>query len=238
MFDIHNHLLINVDDGPRSEKESLDLLKQAVDQGITGIICTPHHHSPAHITPSQVVKEKLEQVKKLRDDNNLNIDIYPGQEIRINDDLIEELKTGESITLAEGQYILIEFSFTELRNDVPEVFEQLKALGITPIIAHPERCAPLVENQELLDQLIQGGALAQVTAASVCGDLGQDLQEVALQLIEDGLIHIVSSDAHHNVNRPFRLKEAYDILEEDLGIEYVNNMKARAEAVVMSRATV
>src|SRR5699024_12627952 len=66
----------------------------------------------------------------------------------------------------------------------------------------PERCAPLVERKDLLADLIKDGALAQVTAASVCGDLGQDLQDVALDLINEGLIHIVSSDAHHSVNRP------------------------------------
>ena len=237
MIDIHNHLLINVDDGPTSESDALDLLKQAVDEGITDIICTPHHHSPAHTTPSHVVKEKLELLKKIRDHHQLNVELYPGQEIRINDDLIDELNSGEALTLAEGKYILIEFSFTELREDVPEVFEQVRELGLTPIIAHPERCAPLVERKDLLADLIKDGALAQVTAASVCGDLGQDLQEVALDLIDEGLIHIVSSDAHHSVNRPFRIKEAYHIIEERLGLDVVNDMKRRAETVLASRVT-
>ena len=64
MIDIHNHLLINVDDGPSLEDETLDLLLQAHAQGITDIICTPHHHSPAHITPSSVVYEKISDFLK------------------------------------------------------------------------------------------------------------------------------------------------------------------------------
>lgn len=232
MIDIHNHLLINVDDGPRSEDETLDLLLQAQAQGITDIICTPHHHSPAHITPSSVVYEKISEVKNIIDDNNINITVHPGQEIRINDDIIEELNNGKSITLANGKYILVEFSFTELKEDVEEVFEKLRELDLTPIIAHPERCQPLVEQRHILKKLINDGAIAQVTAASVCGDLGTELQAVALDMIENGDIQIVSSDAHHAEVRPFRLKSAYDIIEEQLGNSYVEDMKKQAEIVL------
>src|SRR5699024_12571166 len=130
MIDIHNHLLINVDDGPTSESDALDLLKQAVYEGITDIICTPHHHSPAHITPSHVGNEKLEALKKIRDHHQLNVELYPGQEIRINDDLIEELKSGEALTLHGGKYILIEFSLTDVKDNVPEACEQIIELGI------------------------------------------------------------------------------------------------------------
>src|SRR5699024_12054201 len=128
-------------------------------------------------------------------------------------------------------------SITEISEYVSEVFEQVRELGLTPNIAHTERCAPLVERKDLLADLIKDGALAQVTAASVCGDLGQDLQEVALDLIDEGLIHIVSSDAHHSVNRPFRINEAYHIIEERLGLDVVNDMKRRAETVLVSRVT-
>ena len=235
MIDIHNHLLINVDDGPSLEDETLDLLLQAQAQGITDIICTPHHHSPAHITPSSVVYEKISEVENIIDDNNINITVHPGQEIRINDDIIDELESGEAITLANGKYILVEFSFTELKEDVEAVFEKLRELKLTPIIAHPERCQPLVEQRHILKKLINGGALAQVTAASVCGDLGTELQAVALDMIENGDIHIVSSDAHHAEVRPFRLKAAYDIIEEQLGSSYVEDMKKQAEIVLTSK---
>src|SRR5699024_1512915 len=137
MIDIHNHLLINVDDGPTSESDALDLLKQAVDEGITDIICTPHHHSPAHTTPSHVVKEKLKLIKKISNHHQLNVELNHSQEIRINNVMIDELNSEEALTLAEGKYSLIEFSFTELREDVTEVFEQVRELGLTPIIAHP-----------------------------------------------------------------------------------------------------
>lgn len=232
MIDIHNHLLINVDDGPKSSEETLDLLNQAVEQGISDIIVTPHHHSGTYITPADVVKQKLHEVENIIKNNNIPVNVHPGQEIRINDVLIDELRSGESLTLADSKYILVEFSFTELREDVDEVFTALRELGLTPIIAHPERCHPLVENEQILARLIRDGALAQVTAASVCGEFGSDLQVNSLELIEKGLIHVVASDAHHAEYRPFMSKEAFEIIGNDLGQSYVTQMKQAARDVL------
>src|SRR5699024_7995514 len=91
MIDIHNHLLMNVDDGPVSEDEVLNLLHQAIDQGITNIMLTPHHHAGSYMTPKDTVLEKLEEVQKLIDDNALDINVHHGQEIRINETIIADL---------------------------------------------------------------------------------------------------------------------------------------------------
>lgn len=40
MIDIHNHILIDVDDGPKNKEEMLKLLKQAKGEGVTKIIAT------------------------------------------------------------------------------------------------------------------------------------------------------------------------------------------------------
>ncbi|MET3112082.1 tyrosine-protein phosphatase YwqE [Salinicoccus halitifaciens] len=50
MIDIHNHLLINTDDGPTSKTEARDLLKQAEGQGITDVMI-PRTTMQASITP-------------------------------------------------------------------------------------------------------------------------------------------------------------------------------------------
>src|SRR5699024_6791067 len=126
MIDIHHHLLIKVDDGPKSEEESMDLVNRASSGGSRQIISSPHHHSGTYNTPADIVREKLSEVKNIIDKHQLPVKVHPGQEIRINDDLIDELRTGEALTLAGSKYILIEVSFTELREDVSEVFTMLR----------------------------------------------------------------------------------------------------------------
>lgn len=235
MIDIHNHLFINVDDGPGAKSEVLDLLNQAIDQGITNIICTPHHYSGSYVTPSNVVNNKLDEVRNIIKNNDLDIEAHPGQEIRMNDYMLPELETGESIALNNTQYVLVEFSFTSLRNDVHEMLGELIARGYTPVIAHPERCRPIVRDVNQLRQMVDNGAKAQVTAASVAGELGTQLQELSLKWIEEGLIHIVASDAHHAVYRPFLMKEALQVIDERLGGKVRDELVKNAESVLYDK---
>ena len=46
MIDFHNHILPNVDDGPKSLEESLEMIDCATNQGITDIVQTVHFQHP------------------------------------------------------------------------------------------------------------------------------------------------------------------------------------------------
>lgn len=109
MIDIHNHVLINVDDGPKSKEDMLNLLKQGKSEGVTEIIVTPHHLSPQFDNEYRNVKEKLQQLLDLDEVKDLGIKLYPGQEIRISDQIIPQLEKGEAIGLNHSKYLLIEF---------------------------------------------------------------------------------------------------------------------------------
>src|SRR5699024_8246947 len=167
MIDIHNHLLISVDDGPQDKEEALALIKQAIDNGITDIIVTPHQYSGDFTNPKRKIMGKMEELNTFIKENDLNINIYPGKEIRINGELVQELDSDINIPLNGSQYVLIEFSFTELANYTEKLFFDLQMKGYIPLIAHPERCRPLMKEPERLYDLIEKGAIGQVTAMSV-----------------------------------------------------------------------
>ena len=46
MIDFHNHILPDVDDGPKVLSESLDMLRHASSQGITEVVQTVHFQHP------------------------------------------------------------------------------------------------------------------------------------------------------------------------------------------------
>ena len=46
MIDFHNHILPDTDDGPKTIKESIEMLQCAYEQGITDIIQTVHFQHP------------------------------------------------------------------------------------------------------------------------------------------------------------------------------------------------
>lgn len=120
MIDIHCHILPGVDDGAQTMEESLEMAKEAVKEGITSIIATPHHNSSYQ-------NEKLEILSKV---NELNIrlkeeaiplTILSGQEVRIYGELLEDLEKGTILPLCESQYLFIEFP----SNHVPRYAERL-----------------------------------------------------------------------------------------------------------------
>lgn len=235
MIDIHNHLLVGADDGPVTELDALDLLHQAQENGITDIIVTPHHCSGDFINHRSKILTEMEDLKNIINKNNIDINVYPGQEIRINGDLVDELELSMNLSLNHSSYVLIEFPFTEVPNYAEKLFFDLQMKGYTPVIAHPERCRPLKDNPEKLYDFIEKGAIAQVTATSVAGKLGEGLQKTSIKMLENNLIHIVGSDAHHAENRPFMLREAYEIIEAELGTSHVEYLKYNAEAILQNK---
>jgi len=228
MIDIHSHVLIGVDDGPQTKEAAIELLNQAVDNGITDIIATPHHKTSHFSNPEETVKEKLEELHNIIQENHIQVKVHPGQEIRISGDIIEDLKSGNSVGMNNSQYVLVELPFNDLPRYTERLFFDIQMQGNIPVIAHPERCKPIVISPEKLYNFIEKGALSQVTASSVSGDLGANLKETSLEMIDSHLAHFVASDAHNVEARPFALKEAYDVISTELGEHVSKKLKKNA----------
>src|SRR4030095_8718974 len=100
-----------------------------------------------------------------------------------------------------------------------ETIFQLNLNGITPVLAHPERIAFFTADIKRLETLVRLGCLTQVTAASILGGFGDRAKDYAFRMLERGLTHIISSDAHDTVYRPPVLSKARDAAAEVVGAE-------------------
>lgn len=209
MIDIHNHILPGIDDGPTDITQSIDLLQQAKSQGITGIIATPHHLSPRYTNSIQNVKSLINEMMQIPAIRNISITIYHGQEIRLTDQIVDEITKGNISGLNDSQYLLIEFPSNEVPLYTKQLFYELQLMGFIPIIAHPERNKILANDLNMLFDLINIGALSQLTASSLLGNLGKKIQKTSLKMISYELAHFVASDAHHSVSRPFEIKQLF-----------------------------
>ena len=136
MIDIHSHLIPGVDDGSQSIEESLALLKQAEEDGITELITTPHFikNGEYRIRASELVK----RFNELKQAYQGSIKLHLGNELYIHPDLPELLEQGEILTLGESDYILIEFPFNSYKDEYDEILYEL-SLKYRIVIAHPER---------------------------------------------------------------------------------------------------
>lgn len=210
MIDIHNHILVNMDDGPKTKQAMIQLLIQAKEEGITGVIATPHHLNPKFNNSFQNVSLKLAEIRKIPEIKGLGIELFPGQEVRLTEAMINEIEYGSIQGLNKSRYLLIELPFGDVPDNANRLCHELQSLGYIPIIAHPERNKAIAKNPYLLYELICNGALSQLTASSLLGDFGRSAQKLSLRFIDCHLAHFIASDAHSVEHRPFVLNQLFD----------------------------
>ena len=209
MIDIHNHILMDIDDGPQSINAMIDLLNQAKSEGINNIVVTPHHLHPKYNNNIQLVKEEIKALKQNKDVQKLNINFYAGQEIRVTEKIIDDINNGNIEGINNSNYLLLEFPSSEVPHYTQRLFYELQTMGYIPIIAHPERNKAIVQNLDLLYELINGGALSQLTTSSLLGNFGSNVRRASLKIIDNNLAHFIASDAHSATTRPFVMTQLF-----------------------------
>ncbi|WP_373230151.1 tyrosine-protein phosphatase [Cohnella sp.] len=232
MIDIHTHILPGLDDGAANWDETLNMARAAVSEGITTIIATPHHANGFYNNLAVEVAQHTLRINEQLIAAGVPIAIMPGQEIRVHDDLLEAWYREELLSLAGSNYVLIEMPSSRIPREMSELIHELQIMKLKPIIAHPERNAEIAKHPERLAALVEEGALAQVTTHSLLGGFGRRIEQAAWSLCKSGLIHIVSSDAHHLERRGFRMREAYDVIRERMGEQWESYFLNNARCVV------
>ena len=123
MIDIHSHLIYNVDDGVKELNEAVDILEEYSKIGITDIILTPHYIIDTKYTSNKIDNiEKLNNIKFELFKRNININVYLGNEVYIDDRILQYIKNNKMCTLNNSEYILIELPMSGNYVDYQEVF--------------------------------------------------------------------------------------------------------------------
>ena len=105
MIDIHSHLLYGVDDGAKTRKESIQMLKEAKKQNVKAMILTPHYRKEMFKHSNEIIEEHFRDLKAAADE--IGIDIYLGTEFHIHSKAVEYLQKGRCRTLADTEYVLV-----------------------------------------------------------------------------------------------------------------------------------
>lgn len=218
LVDLHTHILFDVDDGAHSIEDSISMLKTAHSIGIKQIVLTPHvsKYRPYACT-NAIVTRRFNQLKTEAQNMGIDIELFLGAEIDEHDDLIETVRSGCNIH--QSKYILVDF--TMRTTDISEVIYEMGLYGYKVIIAHPERLDYL--DYETLIHLKKEGALFQVSSKHLISKKHKRAHKIALKLLKDDLIDIVSSDAH-DIHTILSMKEAYDFVLKKKGKDYTDQI--------------
>lgn len=232
MIDIHSHILFGLDDGASSPQEMIEMAKQAVSNGITTIVATPHHKNGVYHNPREAIEKRLMEAQAYLEQHNIPLTLLPGMEIRVYDQVTADLQAADLITYNDkNRHILLEMPHDHVPLYVERTIFELKLAGYVPIIPHPERNRQIQSDPNVLYRLIRLGALAQLTASSIVGRLGKEVQKSCFDMIGHQLVQLIASDAHDTGNRGFLLKEAYEAIRHHFGEDYLHLFLESAEAI-------
>lgn len=210
MIDIHCHLLPGIDDGAPSADVSMAMLAMQRKLGVERMFLTPHFYPEdmaqedflaARAASWEAFSAGLEESDKDR--------IRLGAEVRYCPQLLRlDL---QQLTLADTSYLLLELPSRQYPPYLVQSVEQLLGRGVLPILAHVERCLYFRKEPALLKRLVDLGALAQVSAASLFDRRDKNFAKACL---DHQLVQMVASDAHDASRRPPNLDQCSRLGED------------------------
>ncbi len=228
MIDLHCHILPALDDGALDLRDSLAMGRQAAGDGIESICATPHIRHDHDVRIEQLA-DRVEAVNRSLREEGVPVTVLQGGEVA--ETAVEDLSEEElsRVSLGNGKWILLEPAPGPLSDSLIRRVEHLAERGHRALIAHPERHLS-ADMYERIAALITAGALVQATADFFLRERTADGMR---SLVEAGLIHVLSSDAHSSLGgRPVQMSNAFALLAgiDSLAphIEWMRDLAPRA----------
>ncbi|MBC7292975.1 MAG: exopolysaccharide biosynthesis protein, partial [Thermoleophilia bacterium] len=206
MVDIHSHILPGLDDGASNFEDSLEMLRVARKAGTTDIAATPHANFRYPFDAAAVEQ----RIAELQEAAGPEIRIHYGCDLHLSYENVQDaLANPQRYTLNHRCYLLVEFPDLVIFENTGEIFRRFLEKGVVPVITHPERHRSLQRHRELLRQWVELGCALQVTAHALTGLFGRRAERCARDLLDEGLVAVVASDAHDATERSPDLRPAW-----------------------------
>jgi protein-tyrosine phosphatase len=209
MIDIHSHLLPGIDDGPRTWEDSLALCRRVAEHGVTMSIATPHLIDGVYNNTRSRLTGLVRELSDRLLQAGIPLEVLPGAEVDFSSRHVLEV-TDELPRIGDGGAVLIEMPVAVVPPRIAQTLFQVRARGLIPILAHPERNEELQRRPHLAREWVRAGAALQLDAESLLGVWGRHARACAESVLRAGYYHARASDAHSVERRPPRLNEALE----------------------------
>lgn len=227
MIDIHSHIIPNIDDGASSIEEALTMLKMAFDNGVTTQVLTPHMHQGRFDNTKEHIEQCFIKFKEIVEEANIPIKLLLGAELRIGPEVMTMINNNQIPWLGECQQqktFLLEFP----RNDIPfgsdNLVRWVLSKNCLPIIVHPERNRTFINHPEKLQVFLDLGCPIQLTACSLTGKFGEDVQKFSEQLLIDEKVSAIASDCHNLKGRKPDLLAGFEHAKSIIGEQQASTL--------------
>lgn len=194
--DMHSHLIPEIDDGPKSYEESLDLINQLHNLGYTRLITTPHIMSDCYKNTPEIINNGLTMLRNIVKKENISIKIEAAAEYYIDFEFSEMLNNEPLLTFG-NKYLLFELSFVNQPEALDKIIFNMQTLGYKPVIAHPERYIYWHNNFENYTKLKEKGVFFQLNINSLSREYALSVKKTSEKLIKNNMIDFIGSDVHN-----------------------------------------
>jgi protein-tyrosine phosphatase len=223
MTDYHCHILPGLDDGPSTLDESIQMARLLSEAGFTSVYCTPHLIRNVYDASNTAVRLSIKALQNALDRQGIALRLLEGREYCMDNHFLEYLS--DLMPLEETGYLLVEIPPDSYQGMVLEAIAAITRKGLTPMIAHPERCRILTGHKnhkipkslgffgrnsirgrfaleysyqhiELLDWLLSVECGFQCNISSFSGSYGRQIQDEAANLWQQGIYTHIGTDAH------------------------------------------
>ncbi|GLS84598.1 tyrosine-protein phosphatase [Paraferrimonas haliotis] len=229
MIDIHCHLLPGIDDGPDDLETALAMASMALEDGIQHSIVTPHITPGRFENQPHQIAQAFMQFRQHLLKAELNLSTSFAAELRVDPTVLTLASSNRLPTLGTlngQQIILLEMPHTNVPVGIEKLIRWLLQRDIRPIIAHPERNRDVWQSPQKLSPLVQLGCYFQITAGSLLGAFRRESYDRAIELLQQGLVSSIATDAHNLTTRPPKLSQAVKKAANVVG-------EAKAKAMVI-----
>ena len=211
------------------------MARLAAADGVRRVVATPHLQGwnvRGCLRAEAGVQSLLRELSLGR----VRLQVYRGAELMVTHDLLEPSHHEREHTLNRSRYVLLELPMYDYPLYTEDVVFGLQMRGLVPVLAHPERSAPLQDDINRMAALARRGVLGQVTASSLTERADRKVRRCAERLVKRGFIHLIASDAHDPTRRGPGLSEGVGAAARLVGEERARAMVTRIpEAILADR---
>ena len=223
--DIHSHLLPGIDDGSKNMDNSIELISKMASYGIKNIITTPHVLGDVYPNSSEIILQKLKEVKEELVKRKMNdIKIEAAAEYMMDEQFSKLLEKDDILTLKE-KYVLVEMSFFSAPINLYEIIFEIQLKGYKPVLAHPERYIFYHNDFNHFYKLKKAGCLFQLNLLSLTEQYGKSVQKASNKLLKEGLYDFVGTDTHHHHHLELLKKIGTQKSLKNINLLLKNNIK-------------
>ncbi len=196
---------------------ALAMAEAFVADGVTVVACTPHILPGLYHNSGPDICRAIDDLQARITDAGLPLRLTTGADVHLAPGLVHGLRSGTILSLAQSRYVLIEPPHHVLPARLEETLFELLVAGYVPVMTHPERLSWIAGHYGLIQRLVRHGVWMQLTAGSLTGRFGKSALHWANRMLDEGLVHILASDAHDVSRRRPDLSQGAEVAAARLG---------------------